>query len=218
MKVKTGNVNNASTDANVYLTLFGKRGCVSRRRLFNKFNAIRTEDGFKFKFERNSTNTFKFIGTDLGALTHIVVEHDGNEVNSSWFLQNVSVTNTKTNRTWIFECNDWLSLHYGLGKTKIQLAASRELEKYTHTDYEIVTVTGDILGAGTDANVYVTLFGERNKSTPKLKLRNDTHEAFKRAKTDTFKIINTTHVGPIHKILIEHDNSGKSPGCKRHSI
>ena len=151
--VKTGNINNASTDANVYLTLFGKRGCVQRRRLFNKFNAIRTQEGFKYKFERNSTSVFKFIGLDVGDLTHLIVEHDGVEVNSSWYLQSVIVTNTKLNRSWLFELNDWLSLHYGLGKTKIQLFPTRELEKYTHTDYEIVVITGDILGAGTDANV-----------------------------------------------------------------
>ena len=72
---------------------------------------------------------------------------------SSWYLENIVITNTKTHRSWLFECNDWLSLEHGLGKIKVQLTPTRELEKYTQTDYEIVTVTGDKLGAGTDANV-----------------------------------------------------------------
>ena len=74
VKVKTGNCNNASTDANVYLTICGKRGDLPRKHLFNKFNAIRTETGYKFKFERNSTNIFKLIGNDVGQLTNIIVE------------------------------------------------------------------------------------------------------------------------------------------------
>lgn len=35
--------------------------------------------------------------------------------------------------------------------------------------YEVVTATGDVRGAGTDANVFVTLFGE-NGLSPKLHL------------------------------------------------
>ncbi len=74
VKVKTGNCNNASTDANVYLTICGKRGDLPRKHLFNKYNAIRMENGYKFKFERNSNNVFKLIGNDVGQLTNIIVE------------------------------------------------------------------------------------------------------------------------------------------------
>ena len=74
VKVKTGNVNNASTDANVYLSICGTRYNLSRKHLFNKYGAIRTDEGFKFKFERNSTHVFKLIGIDVGPLSHIIVE------------------------------------------------------------------------------------------------------------------------------------------------
>ena len=36
IKVKTGNVNNASTDANVYITICGARGDIQKKLLFNK--------------------------------------------------------------------------------------------------------------------------------------------------------------------------------------
>lgn len=35
--------------------------------------------------------------------------------------------------------------------------------------YEVVTITGDVKGAGTDANVFVTMFGEFGV-TPKVHL------------------------------------------------
>jgi hypothetical protein len=116
---------------------------------------------------------------------------------------------------WLFECNDWLSLEHGLGKTRVQLLPTHQLEKYTQTDYQIVVVTGDRLGAGTDANVYMTMFGAHGKQTPRLHLKSAGGgvDLFERGKTDMFKV-NTGYVGPIQKIRIEHDNSGKSPGCK----
>lgn len=58
----------------MYITICGKRGDLAKKHLFNKYKAIRTEDGYKFKFERNSVNTFKLIGVDVGQITHIIVE------------------------------------------------------------------------------------------------------------------------------------------------
>ncbi len=208
VRVKTSNLINAGTSANVYITICGFRHSLPRTRLFNKYN------GLKFKFDRNSTNIFKLIGIDVGQLTHIIVEHDGTEMLSSWHLQEILITNTKSQRTWLFECNDWLSLGHGLGKTKIQLAATRQVDKYSVTDYEVVVVTGDKKMAGTDANVFVTLFGPRNKSSARLELaRSETHKnMFEAGKTDVFKLVGVDYVGPIHKVRIEHDNSGKAPG------
>lgn len=119
----------------------------------------------------------------------------------------------KSRRSWLFECNDWLSLEHGLGKTKIHITPTRTLDKYTHTDYEIVTVTGDKQNAGTDANVFITLIGLRNKTTARLELKNKDKDTFEKGKTDVFKLTNINHVGPLHKIKIEHDNSGRAPGC-----
>lgn len=153
VKVKTGNVTNASTDANVYISLGGARGDINKKLLFNKYKSIKTENGYKFKFERNSDNVFKLIGIDIGQINHIIVEHDGIDVHSSWFLKEVLVTNTKTGRSWLFEYNDWLSLDHGLKTTRIQLMPTRQIEKYIRTDYKIVVITGDKTGSGTDANV-----------------------------------------------------------------
>lgn len=89
----------------------------------------------------------------MGQISHITVEHDGKELLKSWYLQDILITNTKSHKSWLFECGDWLSLEHGLGKTKVNLTPTRELEKYTSTDYEIVVVTGNKKLAGTDANV-----------------------------------------------------------------
>jgi hypothetical protein len=66
-------------------------------------------------------------------------------------------------------------------------------------EYEIVTVTGDKKGAGTDANVFITLFGKSGQ-TAKLQLKNpSTNNMFERNQSDTF-ILKTTCCGPLNKI------------------
>ena len=51
----------------------------------------------------------------------------------------------------------------------------------------------------------------------KLKLKNNDVDVFKRAKTDIFNV-HSNYVGPIERVTIEHDNSGKSPGCKLNNL
>jgi hypothetical protein len=60
---------------------------------------------------------------------------------------------------------------------------------------------------------FITLFGTKNRICPKMRLRNVGKADFERGKTDIF-CVHTEYIGPITKIRIEHDNSGKAPGCK----
>ena len=61
--------------------------------------------------------------------------------------------------------------------------------------------TGDVRGAGTDAHVFVELFGKRGQ-TPKIQLikRNDPEDLFRRGRTDRFKL-KTNHVGAMSKMM-----------------
>lgn len=74
-------------------------------------------------------------------------------------------------------------------------------------------VTGDVFGAGTDANVYIKLYGEKGESgTFKLDMpnRND----FERGQTDVFTIHPTQvqDLGAIQRMYLYHDNTGPAPG------
>ena len=65
--------------------------------------------------------------------------------------------------------------------------------------YTIQTLTADTRGAGTDANVFITVFGKRGR-TPKIQLSNGT-DTFERGKLDEFKI-KTNSLDPIQKIRL----------------
>lgn len=52
--------------------------------------------------------------------------------------------------------------------------------------YEVTVWTSDIKGAGTDANVFLQMYGENGK-TEELQLRNKT-DNFEKAAVDKFKV------------------------------
>ena len=56
--------------------------------------------------------------------------------------------------------------------------------------YKISVVTGNVLGAGTDANVFIILYGERDTSS-QFKLDNPGKNDFERASTCAFNILSS---------------------------
>ena len=72
----------------------------------------------------------------------------------------------------------------------------------------ITKILGDKLGAGTDANIFLTLTGE-NGDSPEIPLKDSetNRNKFERAQTDIFKITNPD-LGKVFKIKLRSDYSG----------
>jgi hypothetical protein len=80
------------------------------------------------------------------------------------------------------------------------------------TTYEIVVTTGNVRGAGTDAQVYITFFGTGGKQTHKIHLKDSNNKnPFEHNQTDQFSV-KGDYVGELTKLRIEHDNSGFASG------
>lgn len=75
--------------------------------------------------------------------------------------------------------------------------------------YKLTVVTGDRRGAGTSANVSVTLYGEKGNSGVR-KLEGGKNP-FSRGQTDYFGV-ETVDLGQLTKMRIGHDNKGFTPG------
>ncbi|KAJ8050374.1 Lipoxygenase-likey domain-containing protein 1 [Holothuria leucospilota] len=209
VSVTTGNKKNAGTDAHVYIQLRGSKGKMPKKKLTKK--STKTQSGFiKVKFSRNTTKSFKLKSAELGDLQSLIVEHDGLEKRHSWFLESIAVTNLSTKQTWTFPCNQWLSLF----ESDCQLSRTLDAvdnKKYGKTEYEVVVITGDKKGAGTDANVFVTLYGVHSISK-KMQLSPPVgSNPFDRGSSDMFRL-KCNNVGALKKIRIEHDNTGFGPG------
>ena len=79
-------------------------------------------------------------------------------------------------------------------------------------NYIVRVYTSDIRSAGTDANVFITLYGSKGDSGRVPLEDSATHtNKFERGEMDEFTI-NCMVLGPLQKIHIGHDNWGLGAG------
>ncbi|CAG5125007.1 unnamed protein product, partial [Candidula unifasciata] len=77
------------------------------------------------------------------------------------------------------------------------------------TNWQAWVFTSDIANAGTDANVYMVIYGDKGKSDD-IPLQNKGN-TFEKGQVDTFRF-STNDVGKPYKIRVWHDNSGTFAG------
>ena len=73
-------------------------------------------------------------------------------------------------------------------------------------NYTIKVHTGDKFGAGTDANVYITLYGAFGNSGEHHLSQSEHSQKFERDQTDTFTI-ECMALGPIYKVVLREDDT-----------
>uniref|UniRef100_A0A8C5TK95 PLAT domain-containing protein n=1 Tax=Malurus cyaneus samueli TaxID=2593467 RepID=A0A8C5TK95_9PASS len=111
VSVVTGNVraagtNDAGTDANVFITIYGLNGDSGKRALKQKFRNL---------FERGKTDRFYLETLDMGELRKVRIEHDNTGLAPGWLVERVEITNSATGVTTIFPCGRWLDENRGDG-------------------------------------------------------------------------------------------------------
>lgn len=103
---------------------------------------------------------FTFEAVTLKKVSKIRVGHDGKNAGAGWFLDKVIVKQEGSDKyTQTFTCNRWLAVDEddGLIVREITLGG---LQLLSTTTYNVTIKTGNVNGAGTDANAYlkVSLF------------------------------------------------------------
>ena len=68
-------------------------------------------------------------------------------------------------------------------------------------DYEVQVKTGDVKGAGTDANVYLSLISESGIESRAIHLDCKWRDDFEKGNLDSFKVGGISKLGPIGKII-----------------
>ncbi|XP_060561299.1 lipoxygenase homology domain-containing protein 1-like [Ruditapes philippinarum] len=200
--VKTGDVAGAGTDANVYLIIYGAKGDTGQLML-------RQSASFKNKFERGKTDVFKIRATDIGQIKRIKVGHDGTSLNDGWFLDMVKILVPSRGEQYVFACHRWLAKDEADGLLKVEMDASYKEDMEKTIPYEVTLWTGNKSGAGTDANVFLQIYGTEGK-TESYNLRNKT-DNFEKGMCDKFKI-EAADVGRIQKVRIGHGGTGTFSG------
>lgn len=108
IRVKTGCVNYAGTNARVSIELFGAI----------RSSGVLNLDNSGDDREKCDLDVYQFGPmSDLGDLKSVAISHDNSGDDSGWFLDWVTVTNKRTHQTWNFPCGKWLATDVGDEKT-----------------------------------------------------------------------------------------------------
>jgi len=84
----------------------------------------------------------------------------------------------------------------------------REDKKPGFKQYSLQVVTADVLGAGTDANVFCMIVGSKAR-TGKIELGEDeSNSRFEHGSVDTFTIDVESDLGEVKELVLGHDNKG----------
>ena len=114
----TGNHPDASTDARIYLDLYGEGGHVRDLYLEDQGD----------NFQVGTEDVFFFPNPQLGPLTSARLTHDDSGDSPNWYLNRIEVTDVTLRRTFTFTCNGWLGRDEGQGaRLEVSLTPSHLL-------------------------------------------------------------------------------------------
>lgn len=216
---QTGTVSGSGTDANVYISLYGDKDKIVRKQL--KLGTTGWDP-----FEQGAKDEFLFDGDDVGKLKTITIEHDGTGLGSGWFLEQVQVK--YNNENVMFPVGRWLDINEGDKRISLELEPNKKPSSKISlgdssvenaVEYEITVKTGDKRGAGTDANVFLSIYGDKDKLERRQleKSLEQSRNLFEHSAINRFQIY-TADVGKIKTIRIEHDGRGIGAGWYLDSV
>ena len=193
INVKTGDISHAGTDARVYIKMYGTRAISEYIHLDN------SEDNH----ERGKTDSYTISHKNLGSIRKIEVKHDNDGKHPGWFLEHILIK--QGSYRYNFTAKEWLSTDSRTEHPTIIL-----LEDSLRQEYRITVTTSNIADAGTDATIYIKLFGEGNKKTSLQRIGTKKSD-FEKGNTKTYIVRSNFSLGEIEKIYVEQDNTGKGP-------
>ena len=192
---QTGSMRGAGTDANVKIELIGTKGSTIPVQI-NSYMGARLHNAFQVAGQDN----IKLITTDIGKITSVKVSHDNGGLGPKWYLSNLSIV--KNGQAYSFSNDSWIT-----GNDKKTLYPTPALR-----DYKIEVQTGDNRGAGTSANVFITLFGNKGQ-TKEIRLTSYmSGNAFENGDLDEATLANLKDIGTVNKVKIRHDNKNPRSG------
>ncbi|KAJ6650687.1 hypothetical protein lerEdw1_004923, partial [Lerista edwardsae] len=211
----TADREDAETKENVSIIFEGKMG---RSKEFLLENSSKNR-----RFLRGATDVFEFSSKNVGDIAAICVSHCPKDKKKSsaktevyWHVQEIVVTEMELRNQYFFKCNAKLPLRGKKSEPKV-VECAKVVESFASrarslvpVKYEVIVVTGFEKGAGTDANVFITVFGAYGDSG-KRALKQRYRNLFERGKDNRF-YLEILELGELKKVRIEHDNSGISAG------
>ncbi|XP_032775722.1 LOW QUALITY PROTEIN: oxygen-regulated protein 1 [Strigops habroptila] len=199
VSVLTSNMPSAGTSSKVYITLYGDRS--SSGPIFL--------DGEEGKlFQRGNEDIFTVTIGNIGHLYKIRIGHTNTGNSPAWHCEEVQLLNLFSGERFSFPAHRWLAD----GEISMELPVLQQGQPILPvTVYEVHVTTGQLWNAGTEADVYISAYGERGDTGSRQLLRSQKSKKFLKGQTDIFAV-EAVHLGHLYKIVIGHNGLGSGNG------
>ncbi|NWX89664.1 LOXH1 protein, partial [Nothoprocta pentlandii] len=193
----------SETFANVWITLYGKRGDTGLRKLHTSLAKGR-------KFQRNKVDSFLVEAVSLGHLQKVVIQHDGEGYGAGMYLKMVTVRESQdSDKEWVFPCCNWIDTHLGLCDTACEiltigkrLISSPKLPKINMqlSGLWIMDITGsDLNNEGDPVHLSLIFYGDLNHKELPLQITGKAVQ-IKDEMTDIGSVYKVQVTGPHSKL------------------
>ncbi|XP_072267298.1 oxygen-regulated protein 1 [Pyxicephalus adspersus] len=210
VSVFTGHLDQAGTDAPVHICVYGTRGDSGKRHLV-KSNLLHP-------FQQGEVDVFEIEAVSLGKLQKVSLGCEASHKSQYWYCEKVIIGEQGNVSEYIFNCERWLPfMSQGILHSEVELMV-QDMEVFSKVtsptenndgDWKITVVTGNLPNSGTDATVFLYVYGEGSNSGP-IMLGSGSHQLFNVNSADTFQV-NLNDLSRPFKIRIGHDNLGDNP-------
>ncbi|XP_025953665.2 oxygen-regulated protein 1 [Dromaius novaehollandiae] len=203
VSVVTSDMPSAGTSSQVYITLYGDHS--SSGPIFL--------DGEEGKlFQRGSEDIFTINTGNLGNLYKIRIGHTNAGNFPAWHCDKVQLLNLYSGEQFYFPARRWLAWDQGDGEICLELPVLHQGQPILPvTVYEVHVTTGELWNAGTEADVYISIYGEKGDTGSRQLLRSPKPTKFLKGQTDNFPV-EAVHLGHLYKIVIGHNGLGSGNG------
>ncbi|XP_062045872.1 oxygen-regulated protein 1 [Lepus europaeus] len=203
VSIITSALPDAGTTSQIYIVLYGQHRSSAPIYLYGT-------DGAQFQDGHEDNFTIK-IG-DIGTLFKIRIGHTNSGHSPSWHCKEIKLRNMNSGKQFYIPVQRWLAQDQEDGEICREFPVLNKGQAILPvTIYEIYVATGELWNAGTVANVFISIYGEKGDTGSRQLFKSTSTCNFLRGQTDTF-FLEAVHLGDLYKIVIGHDGLGPGNG------
>uniref|UniRef100_A0A673VN22 Oxygen-regulated protein 1 n=1 Tax=Suricata suricatta TaxID=37032 RepID=A0A673VN22_SURSU len=203
VSIITSDLPNSGTSSQIYVILYGQHRSSAPIYLYGTDGA---------QFQDGHEDIFTIMVGDIGTLFKIRIGHTNSGLSPSWHCKQIQLWNMNSGKKFYIPVQRWLARDQEDGEICREFPVLNEGQPMLPvTVYEVHVATGELWNAGTVANVYISIYGEKGDSGSRQLFRSKSSFSFLRGQTDTFSL-EAVHLGALYKIVIGHDGLGPGNG------
>ncbi|XP_073923041.1 oxygen-regulated protein 1 isoform X3 [Castor canadensis] len=203
VSITTSDLANAGTSSQIYIVLYGQHRSSVPIYLYG------TDGG---RFQDGHEDIFTITVGDIGMLFKIRIGHTNTGCSPSWHCKEIHLQNMNSGRQFYIPVQRWLARDQEDGEICREFPILNKGQPILPvTIYELHVATGELWNAGTVANVYISIYGEKGDTGSRQLLTSNSAFNFLRGQINTF-FLEAVHLGDLYKIVIGHDGLGSGNG------